>query len=185
MRPWTSAYYTNVHERGDRTQRADEEHRRVIRRSEDVAPGHEEHKHREDGGTAIEEAADLETARADHGTGVIGDLDQARAHDGNCGGDGAGYEDDMVVESAGDEHAGIWSRARPRSGRHCPALSAGATAPGPRRACPACGSASAASFPESFFLSLGRALGPRLRKGILELIRARPAEFENEIEVFG
>lgn len=79
-----------VHERGDRTQRADEEHRHAIRRSEDVAPGHEEHKHREDGGTAIEEAADLETARADHGTGVIGDLDQARAHDGNCGGDGAG-----------------------------------------------------------------------------------------------
>ena len=33
--------------------------------------------------------------------------------------------------------------------------------------------------------SLGRALGPRLRKGILELSRTRPDEFENEIEVSG
>ena len=32
------------------------------------------------------------------------------------------------------------------------------------RPCPACGSAPAASFPASFFLSLGRYLGPRLRR---------------------
>ena len=131
-----------------------------------------------------------------HGAGpsaARGRLERPRADPHRPGG-GRGAPRGLSVGSRRLPRCGCGTPRRPPSRATCPARgpSACTTTPSPGRSVsprarpgPACGTASAASFPPWLFLSLGRALGPRLRKGILELIRTRPAEFENEIEVFG
>ena len=76
--------------------------------------------------------------------------------------------------SSANTRCGCGPPRRPPSRATCPARgpSACTTTPSPGRSVsprarpgPACGTASAASFPPWLFLSLGRALRPRLRKG--------------------
>lgn len=75
-----------VHERGDRTQRADEEHRRVIRRSEDVAPGH--------GRNATAKVAEQEEGRDTHRTLLLADdLHADRLADAHAGAKAQRHED--------------------------------------------------------------------------------------------
>ena len=54
----------------------------------------------------------------------------------------------------------------------------------PARPCSACGMPPASSSASSF-LSIGRAFGPRLRKGILELRRTCPGKYGSKSYAFG